>query len=135
MVKHWYLQNIMILIRIFGKVKFDETSFLWVIIPSFFLPEIYDQKTTRLLIETPGQQINNPEGFNFYADQGLFRSDMYTYEHIYEDCDYNHYRDIGLARLSLHLNTFEPSLDVHSGDTLLDVTQNVYNFLALKKGL
>ncbi|CAB1062325.1 hypothetical protein D1BOALGB6SA_7101 [Olavius sp. associated proteobacterium Delta 1] len=135
MVKQWYLQNMAILRRVFGKVDFDEDSFRWVILHSFSLPPFYHQRKTVLLIETPGPHINNPKAFNFYADKGLSRSDMTVFEHIYEDSRYNHYSDYGLARLSLHLEIFQPSSDVISGDTLLDVTQNVYNFFALRKGL
>ena len=135
MIERWYQQNIMVLREVFGKVTFDEENFLWLIIYSFNLPEFYDQETTILMIETPGQHINNHEAFNFYANKGLTRSDMAFYEHIYEEESYNRYSDYGLSRLSLHLETFHPSYDVYSGDTLLDVTQNVYNFLALRKGL
>lgn len=135
MVRRWYSKNISALQKLFGEVQYDENSLAWVIIRKFKLPSIYNKSTTRLLIETPGVNLNNAAAFSFYAEQGLRRPDITSYMHIYEESGYNRYADLGLARLSLHIKSFRPSSDVYSGDNLIDIAQNVYNFFSLRMGL
>lgn len=131
----WYEENFKILKRIYEYISYDLRNYLYFYIFSFELPEIYTQRTTTLLVETPGYQINNHEGFNFYVTKGLSRLDGTTsYEHIYENHGYNRRYEEGYARLSLHLNSFKPCLyDVMKGDSLLNVIQATYNFLAQVK--
>lgn len=134
-IQRWYSKNIQALSKLFGEVLYDEDSFGWVIIRHFRLPSFYNRSTTILLIETPGNNISNATAFSFYVEQGLRRPDMTSYVHIYEGNGYNRYADLGLARLSLHIKSFRPSADGYSGDNLIDIAQNVYNFLALRIGL
>lgn len=135
MVSQWYAANVQLLRSIYGKVNYNDDNFSWIDIKRFILPPVYYQTTTRLFMLTPGIHLDNYKAFDFYVDQGLFRPDVRSFEHIFEHDGYNLLADRGLARLSLHLKSFQPSPDVYSGDKLLDIVQNVYNFLALREGL
>jgi len=135
MIARWYSANIEMLKRAFGTVTYDNKCFSWILIHVFPLPPMYNKEFTALLIETPGNNIENYTDYNFYADRGLRRPDISGFEHIFDENGYNNYADKGYSRLSLHLHSFNPNLDVISGDNLIDICQTVYHFFALKKGL
>lgn len=137
MIRDWYLKNLEMLRRVFRcLIRFDDIGFSWLRIEQFPLPITYHQRYVKLLMELPGLTgFNNPDAYSFYLTKGLIRLDGIDMKHYYEESFYNKYDSYGYAHLCLHLKSFNPSLDVIGGDTLVDIAQTVYNFLAQKKGV
>jgi len=129
MIEKWYMENIMILARIFGQVSYDDSCFEWIRIHRFDLPDVFVQRQTALLILTPGYNIDNHLDYHFFVDLHLRRRDGVPPPFIHEDDKYNRLYDKGYARLSFHLNSFRPTTDVFSGDNLIELTKAVYHFL------
>lgn len=131
MIEQWYWINVTMLREIFGQVDFDDIAFLWIYIPDFDLPPIYQREKTKLLITTPGTAIENCHGYSFYAEPELRRRDEAEGVHLIYESGYNDLKYAGFARLSFHLENFRPTADVISGDTIVDIVQAVHNFMAM----
>jgi hypothetical protein len=135
MTERWYLANIRMLERLFNRVLFDDIAFQWILIHRFPLPPIFNKNDSSLLIKTPGANIQNHSGYQFYLDIQLSRKDLNNFKHIFEGGSYNDLRAKGYSKLSFHLQSFRPSYDFLNGDNLVDITQAVYNFLGQKSGV
>jgi len=135
MIANWYAANIAMLQRIFGTVAYDDQCFTWVRIQNFILPPVYNQYSTSLLIRTPGYNLENHQGYQFYLNKVLRRTDGVSWTHYFDDHNYNDLADRNYARLSYHLRSFRPTMDLVSGDNLVDICQGVYNFLAQRQGV
>ncbi len=134
-VRRWHAANLKLIRQLYPDAIMDRLGFEWLVIPEFELPKVYNQKNAFFRMDMPGLNIHNHEGYNFYVSKGLTRPDLESFEHIFNE-KYNIHANKGLCWLSLHIKSFKPSLsNINSGDTLLSLIQNVYNFLALKKGL
>jgi len=129
MICRWYFDCIQELSQSFGRVLFDDLAFKWILIDIFPLPNTFHQTISLLLIKTPGENIENYKGYNFYMDQGLKRQDNEQNVHLIERSHYNDLKENNFARLSYHLKSFRASYPIHTGDTLLDVCQSLYHFL------
>ena len=135
MIANWYGANAAMLQRLFGNVSYDDQCFTWVRIQNFTLPPVYNQYSTALLIRTPGYNIENHVDYHFYLNKVLQRTDGVNMTHYFDDASYNDLSRLGYARLSYHLRTFRPTMDLVSGDNLVDICQGVYNFLAQRQGV
>ena len=127
-IGHWYLECIQEL-RTYFKLEYDEKYITWILIYDFILPEIFLQKDSPLLIKTPGVNIDNFSGFEFYLDVNLKRLDGIQSHHIFENHGYNDLSDYKYSKLSFHLNSFNPRIPAAAGDTIFDICQSVYHFL------
>jgi len=135
-LKNWYHTNFAMMERLFKSPIILGNNYRWVRIERFLLPPMFLPGSTKLLIVLPGLQgIENPASFNFYITRNLRRTDGVLMEHYFQDSFYNDLRNKGYARLSFHLKSWDPRLDVISGDNLVDICQALYNFLAQKKGV
>jgi len=129
----WYTNNIPLLRQIFGNIQVGE-GYAWIFIERFNMPPVIRQRFTNLLIITPGTNYENMNGYKFYLGSNVRRKDGKTMEHLYLDDSYNDMQSYGYARLSLHLKSFRPSVNVLEGDTILNICDTVYNFLAQEEG-
>jgi len=130
MIVPWYQKNIQMLERLFGRVSFDDVAYRWVLIHSLALPPTFHQHQSVLMIKTPGADIENHQAYDFYLDKHLTRLDGNEWAHLISGPPYNDMHQNGFDRLSFHLKTFRPTPDLISGDTLVDIVQSTYNFLA-----
>ncbi len=130
MIVPWYQKNIQMLERLFGPVSYDGMAYNWVLIHSLALPPTFHQHQSNFLIKTPGADIENHKAYDFYMNKYLTRLDGRERVHLFNDDWYNDLRENNFARLSFHLRSFRPTPDVVSGDTLADIVQAAYNFLA-----
>ena len=135
MIRRWYDANIEMLRRLYGAISYDEQSFSWIKIHNFKLPPFYNQIYTSLLITTPCENIENYSSYDFYINKGLKRKGSRAVNHIFDEAGYNNLSHKNYARLSLHLDSFKPSLDLINGENIVDICQVVYNHLAQKKGI
>jgi hypothetical protein len=135
MIQRWYEINITMLCRCYGQVSYDDLNFSWIKVHSFKLPPVFTKSYTALLISTPGQNIENYNGYDFYLDKELERKDNQPMDHIFGRSGYNDLSHKNHARLSLHLKSFRPALDVISGENLLDMCEVVYSHLGQRKGI
>jgi hypothetical protein len=135
MIRRWYEINTKMLCRCYGQVSYDELNLSWIRIHRFKLPPVFRQSYTALLIMTPGQNIENYNGYDFYLDKELKRKDKKPMDHIFDGSGFNDLSGKNYARLSLHLKSFRPALDVISGENLLDMCEVVYNHLGQRKGI
>ncbi|MFC1488954.1 hypothetical protein ACFL6B_03805 [Thermodesulfobacteriota bacterium] len=133
MIERWYKINVEMLRRIFGRVSYDEHGFTWILIHRFNLPPFFNKTHSSLLITTPGSNINNSADYNFYIDKNLKRNDIAASRYIFEDTNYNLLRHKNYARICFELKKFRPISDVIGGDTIVDLCQSIYNFLARRK--
>jgi len=125
----WYMACINELVRFFGEVQYDDFTFKWVMIPDFYLPETFRHEVSSLLIETPGMNISNPEGYHFYMDLDLSRFDRQQRVRLFEQTEMNPYADKGYQYLCFYLADFNPRFPAQAGDTLLTICQTLYHFL------
>jgi len=128
-IRQWYLDCISELSRCFGVVEFDDLAFKWISIRDFLLPDTFCQEHSTLLIATPGMNIENYKGYNFYMDMGLRRTDGREFEHLFNKSLYNNLSDYNYSRLSFHLMAFTPRYPAVNGDRLIDIVQSLYHFL------
>ncbi len=134
MIDEWYVTNIRMLERLFGRVSYDDQSFEWILVHRLKLPPFYNKKYTALLITTPGFNITNHNDYDFYIDKKLQRNDIAASEFIFDGSGYNPLSHKNFARLCFNLKSFCPASDVLNGDNIIDLCQSVYNFLAQRKG-
>jgi len=129
---NWYLFCIKEIASICNTgVQFDDQTFSWLRLERFTLPKFYNFSHTKLLIELPGLlQFDNPKKFTFFITNNLKRTDGSRIQNYFNKHAYNKYYWLGYGSLSLHIQSFNPSLDIYSGDRLIDIVQVVYNFLA-----
>lgn len=131
MIYSWYSMNVEMLRRLFPDVEYDDVNFSFIRIRDFPLPPgTFLQSSTNFLIVPPGRNIELHSAYKFYLNKGLIRTVSDSENHLFEEADYNDLRHLGWARFSFHLESFRPTWDVISGDTLIDVTQAAYNYLA-----
>lgn len=131
MISLWYSMNVEMLRRLFPDVGYDDVNFSFIRIRNFPLPSsTFRQSSTNFLIMSPGQNIELHSAYKFYLNKGLIRTVLDSTNHIFDEPGYNDLSHLGWARFSFHLESFRPTWDVISGDTLLDVTQSAYNYLA-----
>jgi hypothetical protein len=128
-IRDWYEQNIVMLANFYENVSYDDNQFTWVLIDSIDLPEVYYGRCTPLLIITPGANIQNYEDYNFYINQDLRRIDGNLPPFVHETDSYNNLYSHGFARLSFHLERFDPRPVAFEGDNLLTLVKSVYHFL------
>jgi hypothetical protein len=134
-LQDWYLLNVRMLQKLFGRVSFDDIAFRWVKIHDFPLPDIFQAEQSSLLITTPGANIENHHAYGFYLDTHLSRKDSKTTRYLFEDDSYNDLFNKGYSKLCFNLKGFRPSYPAINGDTLVDLCQSIYNFLAQKSGI
>lgn len=134
-IRNWYMLNVQMLQRLFDQISIDDIAFQWVLIHRFPLPSIFDQYESALLIRTPGVNIENYAAYDFYLNMNLSRKDLNRFRHIFDVDPYNDLSHKGYSKLSFHLTSFTPAYDVLSGDTLVDIVQAIYNFLAQDTGV
>jgi hypothetical protein len=128
-VHRWYLDCIRELTRCFGKVAYDHLAFSWILIEDFPLPNTFNEASSSLLTKTPGLNIENYTGYDFFMDLDLLRLDGHQTTHLIAGSVYNPHKMDGYCRLSYHLETFRPAYPIGKGDTLLDICQSLYHFL------
>ena len=131
MIREWYLACFKEIENLYStEVKHDHKC-RWMRLQKFSLPNYYNLSCTKLLITLGGlSNFDNPAEFSFYITKGLWRTDGIDMSHYHESDNYNRFSEEGYARLSLHIKSFNPSLDFYSGDRLVDIIQATYNFLA-----
>ena len=125
----WYSECIGELTRFFDRVSYDHSAFNWILIEDFPLPDAFFETSSSLLIKTPGMNIENYTGYDFFMDLDLTRLDGQQTEHLIAGEGYNPHKTDGYCRLSYHLDAFKPTYPAGNGDTLLDICQSVYHFL------
>ena len=134
MVQQWYQTNIQLLTRLYNRVDYDNIEYKWVLVWDVDLPPIFYQSHTNLLITTPGANIELHKNYNFYVDKNLTRKDGIKSQFLHET-EWNPYRDMGYARLSYHLNSFNPAFfNIMEGDTLLGLVKTTYHFIGKNGG-
>jgi|GEM_PF-3012343 len=134
-IAKWYMQNIKALEYVYGLVDYDQAGLSWILVYYFKLPPDFNRKDSVLLIETPLENLTMKDGFNFYLDKQLVRTDGKPTTRLHDDDAWNPHRDKGYSRLSFHINDFRPKLDVVAGDNLIDVMKSLYNFLGDERGV
>jgi len=134
-IAKWYMQNINALGRVYGLVDYDQQGLSWILVHYFKLPPDFNRKESVLLIETPKENLPMKDGFNFYLDKRLVRTDGKPTTRLHDDDGYNPHRDKGYSRLSFHLQDFRPKFDVVKGDNLIDVMKSLYNFMNDVRGV
>jgi len=131
-VIQWYLFCIRELRQYFGALYIDDIAFNWLQIIDFPLPNTFLQSSSTLLLKIPGENIENHYDYDFYMDLNLNRMDGQQTKHLIDRSGYNPYHNRGYCRLSYHLQSFNPTLPICNGDTLLDICQSLYLFLGQK---
>lgn len=134
-IAEWYLKNIRALQRVYGRVDYDQKGLSWILVDRFKLPPDFNRKDSVLLIETPKENLTMKDGFNFYLNKRLVRTDGKPTTRLHDDDGYNPYRDKEYSRLSFHVHDFRPKLDVVKGDNLIDIMESLYNFLGDARGV
>ena len=134
MISKWYIINIKLLQKIYGRVTCNDT-FSWILIWDFDLPPVFNQTHSSLLITTPIENITNFDGFSYFLNQRLHRIDNKQTNRLFDDKGYNYLSNKGYSRLSYHLTSFRPSSDVVSGDNLISICKAIYYFLGDEKGI
>lgn len=119
--KYWYQINFDMVWEKYPDTIFDSGSASWFQIPAFPLSDNWWQFNTNLLVMLPGLngdiKLSKPDAF--YLDLGLRTIKGNTPKHIFENNNFNDRYINNWARYSFHLKEWNPSPDVHSGDTLL----------------
>ena len=133
LVYNWYLTNVSLLQRIYGKVTYAG-DLSWILIWNYDLPPVFNQTHSSLLVATPREDISNHEGYAYFLNQHLYRIDRKPTNHLYEDSGYNYLAPKGYSRLSYHPSTFRPTSDVASGDNLVSICKAIYYFLGDERG-
>ena len=128
-ITNWYLDCIREIYQYFYEVEYDDIAFKWILIPKYVLPKVFRQKSSALLMQTPGMNIENHDGYSFFMDLNLSRSDGSQGKHFIEMEGYNPYRKLGYCALSYHLQLFNPKNPASEGDTLFTILQSLYGFL------
>jgi len=129
-VRRWYIANIEEMESYFGgSLRFDDEQFTWILIEQFPLPATFYKKETVLLIDTPGENVENFDAYSFFTDMNLHRLDGTQFSHLIDNEGYNPLKNLGYCRLSYHLESFNPSYPIHNGDTIIDICQSIYHFL------
>ena len=129
-IYQWYLDNAKELFHYFGKILIDDSVLSWLLIENFPLPHTFHQKDSVLLVTTPGINIENHAGYDFFMTLNLSRLDGKQETHLIDREGYNPYKSQGYCRLSYHLKAFNPSYPIEHGDRLLDACQSLFHFLA-----
>ena len=126
----WYSDCIKEICRYFYSVEYDDAAFKWVLIPEYVLPKAtFKQKSSALLLQTPGWNIENHHGYRFFMDLNLSRLDGLQTAYLIETEGHNPYRNLGYSALCYHLEFFNPKYPASEGDTLLTILQSLYSFL------
>ena len=128
-IYQWFLDCVYEITQYFGMAKFDDQTLKWVFIQQYPLPKTFYHSSTSLLIETPGQNIENHAAYNFFTNLELMRLDGQHNKHLIDQEGYNLYKSLGYCRLSYHLNSFRPAYPIKDGDRLLDICQSLFHFL------
>ncbi|MCB2189868.1 MAG: hypothetical protein KQJ78_25930 [Deltaproteobacteria bacterium] len=134
LMARWFMANIAMLQRALGPINFDDVAYRWFRVERMPLPPVYWKRETKLLTKVPYPNLSHADGYNFYSDQYLSRRDGAVFQHIKEHAAWNDESDLGYARISFHLTSFNPSPDMLHGDTFIDLMESVYNFLGQEKG-
>lgn len=127
-VSDWYSDCLYELSEYF-EVGYDDLEIEWILIYNFLLPEVFLQEESPLLITTPGANIENFSGYDFYMDLDLTRMDGNQQKHLIEQSNYNNLNHLDFVKLSYHLRSFNPRNPASSGDTIFDICQSIYHFL------
>ena len=130
----WFMANIVMLQRALGPITYDDVAYRWFRVERMPLPPIFCKREAKLLTKVPYPNLSHADGYNFYSDQYLSRRDGAIFHHVKEQVDWNDEADLGYARVSFHLTSFNPSPDVFSGDNFIDLVESIYNFLGQEKG-
>lgn len=134
-VADWYLLNIRALVRIYGEITFNQNTLSWILITKYILPPDFNRKDSALLIITPKEDLMKRDGFEFYLNKRLVRTDGKPICRFHDDDTYNRYANKGYSRLSFHLYDFRPTTNPERGDNLVDVCESLYNFLGDERGV
>lgn len=130
----WLDQCIQMIQQEFGyeRVSYDQSSFKWLMIKGFPLPKWWRQLSTNLLIILPNTgNIHTYPPDKFYLNKGLRTVNGLVPKHYYEGGGYNDMSSKGWARYSFELDSWKPSSDVVSGNTLIDLLAAIYVSLDL----
>jgi hypothetical protein len=98
LIHKWYLDNANELYRYFGKILLDDSGLLWLSIQSFPLPHTFQQRNSVLLIKTPGVNIENHTGYDFFMDLNLKRLDDQQEKHLIDRESYNPFLSLGCTK-------------------------------------
>ena len=133
--QRWVAINVNMLRKIYGEIL-HANDYRWVLIIDFVLPNCFSHKYSALFIKIPVHNLSISDGFSFYLNKHLTRIDGKPINHLFDDYDYNDLRHKGYSKLSYHFyNNFRPSLDVMSGDTLIDICKSIFYFLGDVRGV
>jgi hypothetical protein len=153
----WYYYACLLLEKYYGNIQVC-SKFTWVMVDNFRLPPNFNQTYTPLLITTPGEYLTSPDGFKFYMDRRLYRTDIYHTDRFFDDHSFNELRDKGWNKFCLHVKQLKPIIpDVQriystygagtkraknvicsmilEGDNLITVVKTLYNFIGDKEGI
>jgi hypothetical protein len=136
LIFNWYMRNIRALQRLYGSVSSEQSHFRWVLIQEFVLPPCFNHPTSALLFETPSENLTLPDGFSFYLNQHLRRTDGKPTNRLHDNDSYNPYSREGYSRLSFHIYVFKPNLaDPANGNNLIGICERLYSFLGDVDGI
>lgn len=134
-ISNWYMQNVRALRKMYGKVQHC-SNYTWILIHYYQLPPYFNVNDSALLITTPGDNLTIKDGFSFYLNKRLIRTDGKPTLRLHDEGPYNPYANHGYSRLSFHLYDFRPSVEnVAEGDTFIDMCESLYTFLGDERGI
>lgn len=117
-----------IAIELFPNLSYSNT-YDWILIDSFPLPYGFNMNDTPLLIVWQGisGDIFHCKPDNYYVDREIKLRNGKTPPHIFKDHSFN---DLWprYARVSWHIDNWEPSPNVISGHNILSILEGLYTF-------
>jgi hypothetical protein len=133
-ITNWYMANLRALQKIYGGVAHSR-KFSWILIHDYQLPPYFNVATSALLITTPGDNLMASDGFSFFLNKKLRRTDGKPTNRLHDNDGWNPHKGKGYSRLSFHINDFRPKHQASEGDNLVDLCVSLYHFLGDERGI